>query len=120
MARGKNLGKLPAPNPAGHPSGQQGCPVIAGDNGYDYGTSFYVVGVSKGFAGGRYRPSLPELDCIDLVVTKFTSTEVGFHFGPFYAQNYTKFALNPGDVVRVVINGASITVPVKYGASASS
>jgi hypothetical protein len=112
--RGTNLGKLPAPSPAGHPSGQNGCPVVAGDNGYDYGTNFYVVGVSKGFAAGRHRPSLGETDCIDLVFTKFTSTRVDFHFGPFYTQNYPKYALNAGDSVQVVVNGASATVTVKY------
>ena len=86
----------------------------------DYGTSFYVAGVSKGFAGGRYRPSLGELDCIDIVATKFTSTQVDFHFGPFYAQNYQQFALNPGDVLQFVVNGASRTVHVKYGATVTS
>jgi hypothetical protein len=119
VVRGTNLGKLPVPSPAGHPAGQNGCPVVAGDNGYDYGTSLYIVGVSKAFAGGRYRPTLNETDCIDLVVTKFTQTEVDFHFGPFYAKYHSQFSLDPGDAVRIVINGASLDVHVKYGATAT-
>lgn len=109
VVHGKNLGPKPAASPAGHPSGQGGCPVIAGDNGYDYGTSLYVMS-SKGWSGGRYRPSVRELDCIDLVVTKFTSTEVDFHFGPFYSKFASKFPLATGDELQVVVNGATKTV----------
>jgi hypothetical protein len=112
--KGTNLGSRPAPSPSGHPSGRNGCPVVAGDNGYDYGTSLYIVGVSKGFAGGRYRPSLNETDCIDLVVTKFSPTEVDLRFGPFYTQNAAKFGLNAGDAIQVVVNGAAFTTTVRY------
>jgi hypothetical protein len=114
VVRGTNLGSKPTPNPSYHPAGHMGCPAVSGDTGYDYGTSLYVEGVSKSFAAGRYRPDLNELDCLDLVVTKFTATEVDFHFGPFYAQNNAKFAFNPGDPVRVVVNGASKSAVVKY------
>jgi hypothetical protein len=109
VVHGTNLGAKPKPSPASHPSGQGGCPVIAGDNGYDYGTSLYVAS-SRGWSGGRYRPTSSETDCIDLVVTKFTSTEVDFHFGPFYSKFSSQFPLMPGDQLQVVVNGATKTV----------
>jgi hypothetical protein len=112
--RGTALGARPKPSPAHHPAGHSGCPSVAGDTGYDYGTSLYIENVTRGFAGGRYRPEAGELDCIDLVVTKFTSTEVDFHFGPFLTQNAAKFPFDPGDTAKVVVNGASRTVRVSY------
>jgi hypothetical protein len=115
VIHGTNLGKLPAPNPSGHPSGLNGCPVVAGDTGYLYGTSLYIVVPSGNWSGGRYRPSVNETDCLDLVVTKFTPTEVDFHFGPFYTSFYPKFALAAGLQVIVVVNGATLTTTVKYG-----
>jgi hypothetical protein len=114
VVRGACLGRRPPPNPAQHPSGLNGCPVVAADNGYDYGTSLYIAVPSKGWAGGRYRPSLNETDCIDLVVTKFTPTEVDFHFGRSYTSFYPKFSLDPGTPVTVVVNGASLDTRVKY------
>jgi hypothetical protein len=114
VVRGKNLGSKPQPNPAYHPAGHSGCPSIANDTGYDYGTSLYVEALSRNFSGGRYRPELNELDCVDLVVTKFTSTEVDFHFGPFLTQNAAQFPFNAGDSARVVVNDASRTVRVSY------
>jgi hypothetical protein len=35
-----------------------------------------------GFAGGRFRPSVNETDCIDLVVTEFTQAEVDLGLSP--------------------------------------
>jgi hypothetical protein len=110
---GTCLGERPAPSPSGHPSGLNGCPVVAGDDGYDYGTILYIAAPS--WSGGRYRPNLNETDCIDLVVTKFTPTEVDFHFGPFYTRFYPKFSLDAGAAVTVVVNQASANATVRYG-----
>jgi hypothetical protein len=74
------------------------------------------VDTDQNWAAGRYRPSIGELDCIGLIVTKFTSSEVDFRFGSGYAQFYPKYTLAPGDTVQISVNGASKTVPVKYGA----
>ncbi len=120
VIHGTNLGRRPKPNPAQHPSGVNGCPAVAGDNGYLYGTSLYVVVPAKKWSGGRYRPSLNETDCIDLVVTRFTATEVAFRLGPFYAKYHAQFSLDDGDEVQVAVNGAVRTVHVKYGATVSS
>ena len=75
---------------------------------------------AKNWAGGRYRPSLNETDCIDLVVSKFAATEVDFHFGTPYASFFPKFSLDNGDQVQIAVNGATKTVHVKYGATVSS
>jgi hypothetical protein len=122
VVHGTNLGTRPKPDPPAHPLGTSGCPlnVPGGDDGYDYGTSLYLAVPAKNWAGGRYRPSLNETDCIDLVVTKFTPTEVDFHFGRSYASLYPKFSLIDGDAVEVGVNGATKTVRVKYGATVSS
>jgi hypothetical protein len=114
VVHGKNLGRKPAPSPAKHPAGLNGCPALAGDNGYDYGTSLYVVAPAKNWSGGRSRPTSNEVDCLDLVVTRFTQTEVDFHFGPFYRSAYPQFALTPGLQVQVAVNGATANAVVRY------
>ena len=53
-------------------------------------------------------------------MTKFTATEVDYRFGGFYAQVYPKLALAAGDTVQVAVNGATKTVHVKYGVTATS
>jgi hypothetical protein len=115
VIRGTNLGQLPAPAPSGHPSGLNGCPTISSDTGYDYGTALSIVVPAQGWAGGRYRPTVNETDCIDLVVTKFTPTEVEFHLGPLYTQSYPKFDLATGSRVEINVNGASYATTVSYG-----
>lgn len=120
VVRGSHLGSEPTPNPSAHPSGVGGCPSISGDNGYDYGTSFYIDNLSHNWSAGRYRPQLNETDCIDLVVTKFTSSEVVFHFGPFFAAHSSGFPLANGDQFEAVINGATRTVHLKFGTAATS
>jgi len=117
VVHGTNLGKLPKHDPAGHLSGLNGCPTVAGDTGFDFGTNLYLAVPMKNWSGGRYRPSLNETDCLDLVVTKFTPTEVAFHFGPFYTKYPAQFSLDDGDAVEVGVNGAVKSVHVKYGAT---
>ena len=80
-------------------------------------TNLYLAVPAKNWAGGRYRPSLNETDCIDLVVSKFAATEVDFHLGPFYTQNHAQFSLNDGDAVELAVNGVTKTVHVKHGAT---
>jgi hypothetical protein len=114
IVRGTHLGAKPPSSPAGHTSGLNGCPVVAGDNGYDYGTNLYIAVPARNWAGGRYRPELNETDCVDLIVTKFTPTEVEFHFGPFYTRYYPQFALTPGLQVQLQVNSATYTTTVEY------
>jgi hypothetical protein len=114
VVRGTCLGTRPAPNPARHPAGLGGCPATSGDSGYLYGTSLFLAVPSQNWSGGRYRPELNEIDCLDLVVTKFTPTEVEFHFGPFYRSVYPKFSLAPGTQVTIGVNEALAEVSVNY------
>jgi hypothetical protein len=88
---------------------------VAGDTGYDYGTSLYLANSAQIWAAGRYRPQLNETDCLDLIVTKFTPTEVEFHIGPFYKRFYPKYELTPGLQVQLVVNNATYNTNVKYG-----
>ena len=118
IVHGKNLGAKPPPDPGVHPSGHNGCPTVSGDSGYDYGTSLYVVVPARNWSGGRSVGS--ETDCIDLVVTRFDSREVAFHFGPFYAQHRAQFPLVDGDVLQATINGATLDVHVRHGNAVTS
>ena len=121
VVHGTNLGSKPAPNPSGSPSNQPLCPVvIKGNVGLDYGTSLYLNDNTGNFAAGRYRPTVNELDCIGLIVTKFTPTEVDFRPGSGYQQFSPKYQINDGDAIEVAVNGASKTVHVKYGTAVSS
>ena len=118
LIRGRNLGSKPAPYPPTSPSGQSLCGVtIKGNVGLDYGTNLYLVDLDGRWAAGRYRPRLLELDCIGLIVTRFTQTEVAYRFGAAYAQVHANYSLAQGDAVRVGVNGASVTVRVRYGAT---
>jgi hypothetical protein len=110
---GENLGTEPPASPAGHVSGLNGCPAFAGDQGYDYGTSLYIA-LPGGVSAGRYRPEMSETDCVDLVVTKFTPTEVDFTLGSFYSQQYPRFVLSSGGAYQVVVNGATFAGMVNY------
>jgi hypothetical protein len=111
---GSNLGTAPSPSPSSHPSGHGGCPSFAGDDGYDYGTSLYLAVPSANWSAGRYNPSLKETDCIDLVVTKYTPTEIDFHFGAFYTSTYPKFSLAGGTSVQIDVAGTNYTTTVRY------
>jgi hypothetical protein len=121
IVHGTNLGSKPGPNPAASPSNQPLCPVtINGNAGLDYGTSLYLADDARRMAAGRYRPEINELDCIGLIVTKFTPTEVDYRFGAYYAQVYPKYPLAAGDSIEVGVNGATKTVHVKYGTTVSN
>ena len=109
-----DLARQPASNPSSHSSGLNGCPAVAGDTGYDYGTRVYFALPAENWAAGRYRPRMNETDCIDLVVTTFTPNQIAFHFGPFHTSQYPKFSLAPGIRVQVGINGATSATTVSY------
>ncbi len=107
---------IPPQKPAYSPSNQTDCPVkINGNAGRDYGTRLYFVDRSAKpqWSAGRYRPGIHELDCIGLIITRYTSGEVVFHFGAFFKQGH--FRLKAGDYVGVVVNNVgSGIIRVKY------
>ena len=71
-----------------HPGRTQLCPLAppAGNQGYDYRTNLYLYDRTRNWAGGRYRPELSELDCVGLLVSKFSANQVVIQFGAAYAQ----------------------------------
>ena len=80
---------IPPKSPAYSPSNQPDCPVkINGNAGRDYGTRLYFVDRSAKpqWSAGRYRPGIHELDCIGLIITRYTSGEVVFRFGAFFKR----------------------------------
>ncbi|HEX6392753.1 MAG TPA: hypothetical protein VFZ97_04890 [Acidimicrobiales bacterium] len=114
---GSGLGQLPAPNPTYTPEGTNLCPLPPSANqGYDYGTSFYLFDTSRNWAGGRYRPNLNELDCIGLIESKFTPSQVVFTFGSAYSQYQQKdnYLLAEGDSYELAVNGAVFRGTVHY------
>ena len=117
---------VPRANPKKSPSNQKLCPLtISGNAGFDYGTQLYVVawdGSPTGtnafmYAGGRYRPSLDELDCIGIVVLSHSPTRLTFTFGHGYVQYYGSKPrlLRNGDVVQVAVRGATAATVVHFG-----
>lgn len=118
--RGSRLGKRPHPNPDYHPLGhpplcppQPTKPLKA--YGLDYGTSLFVVDRTQqpSWSAGRYRPQVNELDCIGLIVVKFTPSTVVLRFGAFYSEGTYRLAVN--DALSMTVNGASFRARVRYG-----
>src|SRR5262249_7185914 len=87
---GVNLGARPLPNPSyqplGHPPlGPPNATRASSSYGFDYGTNLYLADSTQHpvWSAGRYRPSLNELDCIGVIVIKFTRTLVVFRLDAF-------------------------------------
>jgi hypothetical protein len=67
----------------GHP----GCPNnFKGPQGTIYGIRLYLVDKSASplWSAGRYGPAVGELDCIGVVIERWGSGAIQFHFGSFY------------------------------------
>jgi hypothetical protein len=118
IVRGSGLAPLPPTFPIGSPAGHNGCPAESGDYGSDYGTQLNVNDVSKGWAAGLSFQT--NNDCIGLIPTKVTASEIDLRLGSFYTDLYPKFSLSNGDQAQVVVNGAPIEVYVSYGAPVTS
>jgi hypothetical protein len=117
---GHGLGTRPRPNPAyapvGHPPlcpPQPTKPVKA--YGLDYGTSLFLEDrtQSPAWSAGRYRPHQNELDCIGVIVVRFTPSTVVLRLGAFYTEGH--FQLAEGDGFRVQVNAARYSGRVRYG-----
>ena len=122
---GRGLGSRPAPNPAYHPPAltHRLCPVKPvqplAQYGWDYGTHVYLTDVSQhpGWSAGRYRPALGELDCIGLLISKYTPTEIVFRLGAAYPTipgAPAHYVLAAGDRFTVGVDGTGFTGVVKY------
>ncbi len=123
--KGTGFGSQPATNPTYHPPAltHRLCPVkpVAplAQYGWDYGTRLYLTDGSQhpGWAAGRYRPALGELDCIGLLISKYTPTEIVFRLGAAYPTTPgtpAHYALATGDKFTVGVNGAVFSGVVRY------
>ena len=123
---GSGFGSRPALNPAYHPPAltHRLCPakpvLPLARYGWDYGTHLYLVDSSQHpvWAAGRYRPALGELDCIGLLISKYTPTKIVFRLGAAYPTipgTPAHYALAAGDKFTVAVNGARYSGVVRYG-----
>jgi hypothetical protein len=114
--KGAGLGTLPTASPSYAPGGHVGCAPPGGNEGLDFGTAFYLDEPGLPFSAGRYRPQINELDCVGLVATSFSPTEVHFSLGSAYAKfrpayHYT---VPEGQPFTLVVNDATFTGTVHY------
>ncbi len=117
--RGQHLGTRPRANPAYEPIGHPPlCPPSPTKPlpayGFDYGTSLFLEDETQEpvWSAGRYRPALNELDCVGVVVVKFTPSRVVFRLGAFYAT--AKLALAPKDAFTIGVSSARVHGHVRY------
>ncbi len=121
--KGSGFGSRPAPHPSYPPEGRSGCPVEpAARAGHLYGTQLYFADLNakKGSINdpGQIRSwtagqaSSTQFDCIGIVIDRWTSTRVRFHFGDVYGKFLPQntYFLSNGDRVRVVVRGAGFLV----------
>ena len=119
--RGHGFGLRPAlapPKPPEPPyastylQGGSGCTTTTPPVGYDYGTSlYYTSGGPHSYtsgaklSAGRYRPNLQpyhELDCVGLVVIRYTSTRITFRLGSDYRVHH--YRIDNGDRYEIGIH----------------
>lgn len=123
VVRGAGFGNRPAPFPATHPTGQGGCPKLpARGNGFDYLNRLYLSDLHSNrssfpvWTAGQSTRDLGILDCVGIVIDRYTSTLVVFHFGNAYdkhiAQNH--YVLSQGDPILVVVDGARFRTRVTF------
>ena len=113
---GRSFGVLPAVSQP--PTSTSACASGTGDLGLNYGNKLYfhddTNDLSAGLSG-PYGNNPNVVDCVGLLVSSFTSTRVAYKLGSLYKGNY---AVNDGDAVTFVVNGAIARVTVRYGATA--
>jgi hypothetical protein len=115
---GKHFGHLPPRDPTGETSNFGQCGRIPGHAGYDYGAKLWLEDRSQLFSAGY----TPYVDCMGLIVTKYTDCEIVYRLGSFYDLNYGRrngfdhgmYKLAEGDLVGITVNGALITTRVHY------
>ncbi|HVA93242.1 MAG TPA: hypothetical protein VNL71_25760 [Chloroflexota bacterium] len=113
VVTGTGFGTAPAPDPPYVASGHSYCPAVHGVAGYDYGTSLYIT--TPNLSAGRYRPELNELDCVGLIVQRYTPTEVEFTPDVAYQDPvYSKGRLMAGAPYTISVNSASFSGKVAY------
>jgi hypothetical protein len=129
--RGHGFALRPHPSPPKPPEppyastylqGGSGCTTTTPPVGYDYGTSlYYTSGGPHSYtsgaklSAGRYRPHLlphHELDCIGLVVIRYTPTRITFRMGSDYAAH--QYRIDNGDRYEIGIHSLRLHGTVHY------
>ena len=124
--RGTGFGVRPTPNPPYHPPALnhplcRARPTLPLTRyGYDYGTELFLQDSSQApaWSAGRYRPSLRELDCIGLQVSKYTPTVIVLRLGaayPLIPGTPGAYALETGDKYIIGVGSARHSGQVRYG-----
>ena len=114
--RGSGFGTEPTASPTGAPYRYQpGCtsqaPLGNKDDGHDYGAQALWVGWGHVQAGAYVKGAGGYLDCIGLVVKKYTADEIVVTLGcqyPYYAK------LSSGTSVTVAVSGHRFVTKVRY------
>ncbi len=118
IIHGKALGSRPSRNPRGGTSNFGLCGPIAGRTGSDFGTQLWLEDETQRWSAGYS----PYVDCMGIIVTKYSSTEVVYELGSWYRQHFgtrTRFphgvyVLAEGDVVNLKLRGVNLRAVVHY------
>ncbi len=116
VIHGRGLGSLPAATDSPVTSAPCRAEHAPGDQGGNYGSRLYFVDVTAKFSGGLsgpYEGVAHVVDCVGLIVTSYTPSRVIFTLGSDYRKH--PYAVHSGDRITFVVNGAKVTVSVKYG-----
>jgi hypothetical protein len=124
--KGTGFGVQPTPNPPYHPPAldhplcRAKPPLPLSRYGYDYGSDLFLQDSSQtpAWSAGRYRPSLRELDCIGLLISKYTPTVIVFRLGaayPLIPGIPGAYALETGDKYVIGVGSARHVGRVRYG-----
>jgi hypothetical protein len=97
---GKNFGSKPAPEPS------EPLNCFGGDTSFDYGASLYFTETTQGWTAGEIG------DCIGLVVTSYSETQIVYRFGAGYSH-YGQ--VTSGDGYAVAVYGRKHSGTVAYG-----
>jgi len=108
---GSGFGSLPDDSPAGDPQVTGDCPgSTSGYDGLSFGTHLYFNNLgATGFEAGNG----PSLNCIGLVIWKYTPTQIEYGFGSYY-QRYAPWTLQNGDSYSVHVKGAAYSGTITF------
>jgi hypothetical protein len=113
--RGTGFGNAPPPSPPYAPEGHAACTMPPqGNEGLDYGGQLSLVDARGTWGAGRSAPDGSELDCVGLIVTTYTPTEIVFQLGSAYADHSQLYRLTAGDTFTIGVKGLSYQGAVRY------
>jgi hypothetical protein len=113
---GSGFGKEPSASPSGPPYRYQpGCtsqpPIGNKNDGHDYGAQALWIGWDHVQAGAYVKGPGGYLDCVGLIIKKYSATEIIISPGCQYGY-YSK--LTSGSSVTVTVSGRNFVAKVRY------